>query len=60
MKDKDIVKKLSDGYTAKDIADEFSINVRTLEAKLIRLRDKSGSKNTTHMVANYLRKKLIK
>lgn len=60
MKDEQIVSLISIGYTIPEIASAAKINKRTLEARLIRLRDKSGSLNLAHLVANYLRKGLIK
>lgn len=62
MKDKQskkIVQMLSLGYTVKDIADEMGINVRTLEARLVRIKDKNGATNIPHLVANFLRSKNI-
>jgi len=60
MEDTTIVKLISHGYTIQEIADKENINRRTLEARLIRIRDKSGSVNLAHLVANYFRKGLIK
>jgi len=62
MKDKKeikIVQMLSLGYTVKDIADDMGINVRTLEARLVRIKDKNGATNIPHLVANFLRSKKI-
>lgn len=55
-----IVEMLSHGYTVKEIADYLVMNVRTVEARLTRIRDKVNAKNLHHLVAIYLRKKLIK
>jgi len=58
--DTQIVKMLSNGHTVKEIADKAEMNIRSMEAKLIRIRDRSNSLNAAHLVANYLRKGLIK
>lgn len=55
-----VVQLLAKGYTVPEISTEFGINVRTLEAKLVRLRDKSSSANNTNLVYNYMKKGLIK
>ncbi len=60
MKEEKIVQMLSIGYTVREIADELGINVRTLEARLVRLKDKANAKNIHHLVAIYLRAKKIK
>lgn len=60
MTDTQIVKMLSNGHTVKEIADKAEMNIRSMEAKLIRIRDRSNSLNAAHLVANYLRKGLIK
>jgi DNA-binding CsgD family transcriptional regulator len=60
MTDAQIVKMLSNGHTVKEIADKAEMNIRSMEAKLIRIRDRSNSLNAAHLVANYLRKGLIK
>lgn len=58
--DADIVQMLSVGMTGYQIAEKTKINIRTLEARLTRIRDKSNSTNVAHLVGNYFRNKLIK
>lgn len=60
MKEEKIVQMLSNGYTVKEIAIATGMNIRTLEAKLVRVKDQNGAKNIHHLVANFLRKKKIK
>ena len=60
MTDEQLIKELSTGLTVKEIADNFSINNRTLEARLVRLKDKNSCKNNTALVAFFLRNNLIK
>ena len=60
LTDVDFVEFLSLGYTVADISKETGLGKRTLEARLVRIRDKSSSKNSPHVVGNYFRKKLIK
>ena len=60
MTDIQIVKMLSNGYTVKEIAEKEETNIRSMEARLIRIKDKSNAENIPHLVANYLRKGLIK
>jgi len=58
--DAQIVQMLSEGYIGSEIANEMGVNLRTLEARLTRIRDRSLSKNVAHLVGNYFRNKLIK
>ena len=58
--DAEIVQMLSEGIIGSEIAFKLGVNLRTLEARLTRIRDKSLSKNVAHLVGNYFRKKLIK
>ncbi len=58
--DIEIVQMLSEGIIGSEIANRIGMNIRTLEARLTRIRDKSNSTNVAHLVGNYFRKKLIK
>ena len=58
--DAEIVQMLSEGIIGSEIATKLGVNLRTLEARLTRIRDKSSSTNVAHLVGNYFRKKLIK
>ena len=58
--DIDIVDMLSRGVKVSEISKDIGVNIRTLEARLIRIRDKSLSINAAHLVGNYFRNKLIK
>lgn len=51
---------LSNGKTVKDISEITKIGIRTLEARLVRIRDKVNAENQPHVVGEYFRKKLIK
>jgi DNA-binding CsgD family transcriptional regulator len=55
-----LVEFLSNGYSIAEISVLTGVNNRTLEARLIKLKSITGSKNTPHLVANYLRKGIIK
>lgn len=59
LTDAEIVDMLSKGFKVSEISKEIGVNIRTLEARLIRIRDKSSSTNVAHLVGNYFRKKLI-
>jgi DNA-binding CsgD family transcriptional regulator len=59
MTDCEIVQKLANGYTATEVSVENKINRRTLEKRIEILKQRTLSKNTTNLIANYLRKKLI-
>jgi DNA-binding NarL/FixJ family response regulator len=54
-----IIRMLAEGYTVAEIAEQSSLNVRTLEAKLVRLRDKCGAHNNTHLACKYIYNGLI-
>ena len=58
--DIDIVDMLSRGVKVSEISKELGVNIRTLEAGVIRIRDRRSSTNVAHLVGNYFRKKLIK
>lgn len=60
MTDCELVQMLSDGYRVIEISVEKSINKRTLEKRILVLRERCVCKTVTHLVANYLRRGLIK
>jgi len=51
---------LSNGHTTKEIAAAYNVNIRTLEAKLSMVRQNFSVKNSTQLVAFFLRNSLIK
>ena len=55
----EIVTHLSNGLTKDEIVKETGINKKTLNSRLVKLKKQSLSKTITHLVANYLRKKII-
>lgn len=55
----ELVQKLSDGYRVPEIAKEISVNVRTLEKRILVLKRQCLCKTVAHLVANYLRRKII-
>lgn len=57
--DKALVKMIADGKAAKKIAKEKKINYNTFAFNLTILKRKCGSLNTPHLVAYFLRNKLI-
>lgn len=60
MSKAEIVQRLSEGYTVKEIAVNCGMNVSTLQKQIINLRDQRNCKNVAHLVAEYFRKGLIK
>lgn len=59
MSNTDIVKRLADGHRVCEIAAEFKVNKRTVEARIVLIRERMVCKTTTQLVAVFLRKKLI-
>ena len=59
MSNCDIVKRLAEGYTVKEISVVCGININTLQTKITKMRDVSNSKTLAQLVASYFRKKLI-
>jgi DNA-binding CsgD family transcriptional regulator len=57
--DKRYVQLLANGYTVYKIASKLSINRRTMEMKLVRLKEKVNAKNINQLVAIFLRNKFI-
>lgn len=59
MNNSEIVQYLANGYKVREIAEIANINRRTLEDRILDLRERHLCKTVTHLVANYLRKKMI-
>ncbi len=59
MTDCELLQMLADGYTVIKIANEKEINRRTLEKRIIILRDRCNAKTVTELVAKYFRLSLI-
>ena len=59
MSNAELVQKLSDGYTVREIAKDKGHSHRYFERQLYRLRVESNTINNAHLVAQYLRKGLI-
>lgn len=57
--DRELVKMLADGKSAKDIAKSKKINYNTFAFNLTILKSKCGSLNTNNLIAYFLRNKLI-
>ena len=55
-----IAQSLADGLTVTQIAEASVTNVRTMEARVGRLRLKTGSKSLCNLVALFFRAGLIK
>jgi DNA-binding CsgD family transcriptional regulator len=58
--EKRIVKMLSHGSTAKEIADKLNLSHRTIEKRLELLRMQYKVKNTPHLVGHFFRLGIIK
>ena len=59
MTDCELLQMLADGYTVIKIAKEKEINRRTLEKRIIILRDRCNAKTVTELVVKYFRLNLI-
>jgi len=59
MNNSKIVQLLADGYTVKEISVELNINKRTLEKRILDMRDRFICKTVSQLVANFIRKGLI-
>lgn len=55
----ELIKHFAEGLSAKEIANEQRKAVRTIEVQMQNLRKKTGCKNAAHLVATFLRQKLI-
>jgi DNA-binding CsgD family transcriptional regulator len=55
-----LVKYLSYGHSAKEAAIEFGYNQRTVESNISTLKKRFNCINLVHLVAYFLRNKLIK
>lgn len=58
-RDVEIVRLVSMGYTAQEIADDGDISRRTVEAAIEKLKFKYECVSLAHLVATFLRKKII-
>lgn len=56
----EIVKGISEGKTLSEISDDLKVNTKTLEKRLERLRVDYQAKTSCHLVAIFIRKKIIK
>ncbi len=54
-----VIQYLADGLSVDAISKETGLNKRSLEKRIITLRKASMSKTCAHLVANYLRNRLI-
>lgn len=54
-----IAQLLSNGNSSKVVAQTMKVNVRTMEAAIIRLKTKTDTKTVPHLIATLIRKKLI-
>jgi len=59
-RDKKVVEMFSKGFTAKRIGELGGVSRRTVEAVVGRLMVQYKCASTTHLVATFLRKKIIK
>jgi DNA-binding CsgD family transcriptional regulator len=59
QKEVDLVKMLSDGKRASEIAQVFEKSVRTVETNMSTLRAKTNCRTLPQLVALFLRSKLI-
>jgi DNA-binding CsgD family transcriptional regulator len=57
---KSIVQELSNGLTVRDISTSFNLNKRTLESHVSDIKKMYGVKTLPHLVALFLRNKIIK
>jgi DNA-binding NarL/FixJ family response regulator len=55
----EIVTQLSYGFTTKEIATNFNVKSKTIEARILNLKKQCNCANTVELVAKYLRNKLI-
>lgn len=57
--EKSVVKLLADGCTVPEIAKALALNSRTLETRVSNIRERYTARNIAHLVAIFLRNKLI-
>lgn len=60
MTNAELVQFLADGYTVEEISKLEKLPPTTINKKIFTLRQMIGCKNVVHLVAEYLRKNLIK
>lgn len=54
-----LVKLAADGLTAAEIAEKRNGSLKTVEAHMRNIKQKTGCKNIAHVVASFFREKLI-
>lgn len=52
--DLQIIRLLAEGKTVKEASALMNMNVRAVEARIVRLREKDGASTITHLVAKFL------
>lgn len=57
--DKKIISMIADGYTVLEISKSLKINRRTLEAKMIKIKNRYGARTQANLVAIFLRNRLL-
>jgi DNA-binding NarL/FixJ family response regulator len=55
-----VARMLSDGYTVGEMAKKTNRNIRTMEGIIWRMRREYNCENVAHLVATFMRNKLIK
>ena len=60
MTNEEVVQYLADGRSVKEISEITGVKVRTIEGKIARMKYRTFSFTAAQLVANYLRKGLIK
>jgi DNA-binding CsgD family transcriptional regulator len=56
---KEIVKMFSDGFSTQEIAIEKNVSGRTLEKHIADIKAELGAKSIAHLVATFIRNKVI-
>lgn len=56
----EIIQKISDGYRVKEISVEMNVEVKEIDFKLRNQKEITGCKTLAHLVANFIRRGLIK
>lgn len=59
MTDIELIQLLANGFKVSEIAKDNNISSRTLEKRIIVLRDRVGCKTYTHLVAKYVSRNLV-
>jgi DNA-binding CsgD family transcriptional regulator len=58
-REKEVLKLISEGLTAKEIAKQLGISKRTIEAHTANMLQKTGAKNKAHLVAMWYEELII-